>query len=447
MFKMTFASIVLVCASLVGIAQTNIINTIAGKDSSGYSGDGSIATNAKLYAPYAIAIDASDNIYIVDAYNHAIRKVSAGTNIITTIAGDGTPGFSGDDSLAVNAHLAVPQGICIDKNGNIYITDAYNSRIRRIDISSGIITTIAGNGLNGYAGDNGVALDAQIGGPIGICIDNSMNIYFSDCLNHVVRRIDGSTGIITTIAGKGYSSYSGDGGPATEATLNTPSGVQLDKNGDLIILDTHNFAVRKIVMSSGSMSTLAGNGTPGFSGDGGLAIDAVLSSVTNVCFDNQNNLYIADQGNGAIRKIDVSTGIISRVVGTGTPGFSGDGGPALDAQIFPSDVKFDSHGNMVIDDYQNDRIRRVSSSVAVTPVNTISLTIFPNPTTGTLHVSVPAPTAKSDLFVTNSIGQEVYREILNGSADIDLSNLSDGVYVVHLAIDSRQHTEKVVVMH
>ena len=444
---MTFASIVLVCASLLGFAQTNIINTIAGKDSSGYSGDGGLATNAKLYAPYAIAIDVTDNIYVVDGYNHAIRKIASATNIITTIAGNGIAGFSGDDSLAKDAKLFAPEGICIDKNGDIYISDGLNYRLRKINVSTGIISTIAGNGLDGYVGDNGLATEAQIGMPVGICVDNSLNIYFADALNHVVRKIDGNTGIITTIAGKGYSFYSGDGGPANQATLNNPSGLELDRNGDLIIMDTHNFAVRKVIMSSGIISTLAGNGTPGFSGDGGLATDAILSSVTNLCIDAQNNLYISDQGNGAIRKIDVSTGIISRVAGTGTPGFSGDGGPALDAQIFSSDVKLDSHGNMIIDDYQNNRIRRVSSSVAVASVNAIPLTIFPNPTTGTLHVSVPAPTTKSDLFVTNSIGQEVYREALNGSADIDLSNLPNGVYVVHLAIGSGQHTEKVVVMH
>ena len=448
MIKYTITTIVLVCASLVGIAQTNIINTIAGCGIIGYFGDGGVATSAKFNGPFMMYMDKGKNkLYVSDAYNNVVRQIDLSTNIITTIAGSDSGGYSGDNGLATEARLLIPQGLCIDNSGNLYIADASNGRIRKVDMSTKIITTFAGTGGNGHGGDGGLAIDAEIGGPIGLFIDGQNNIYFTDYLNHVVRKIDGISGIITTIAGSGILGYAGDGGLATNAKLNVPCDVMLDENGNIVITDTWNHAIRSVDKNTGVITTIAGTGTAGFAGNNGPATAAHLNVPIGIMLDASNNIVFADSYNGAIRRIDKSDGTITTVAGTGAAGFSGDGGPVLDAQLFCSDVDFDSHGNMIIDDYQNDRIRRVSSSVAVASVNAIPFAIFPNPTTGILHVSVPAPTAKSDLLVTNSIGQEVYREILNGSADIDLSNLPNGVYSVHLAIDSRQHTEKVVVMH
>ena len=448
MIKYTITSIVLVCASLVGLAQTNIINTIAGCGIAGYSGDSGAATAAKFHGPFMICVDKGRNlVYVADAYNNVVRQINLNTDIITTIAGNGSPGFSGDGGLATNAQLFLPQGLCIDNSGNLYIADASNGRIRRVDIVTKIITTIAGSGSTGYSGDGGSALSAGIGGPVGLFIDNHSNVYFTDYLNHVVREIDGISGLITTVAGKGIVGYSGDGGLGINAALNVPCDVVIDANGNIVIADTWNHAIRSVDKNTGIISTIAGTGIAGYTGNNGPALLAQLNVPGGMLIDADGNLIFSDSYNGVIRRISKTDNTIATIAGNGTPGYSGDGGPVLDAQLFCSDVDFDSHGNMIIDDYQNDRIRRVSSSVAVASVNAIPFAIFPNPTTGILHVSVPAPIVKSDLFVTNSIGQEVYREILNGSADIDLSNLSDGVYVVHLAIDSRQHTEKVVVMH
>ena len=211
------------------------ISTIAGTTTSGFSGDGGAATSAQLNYPAGLAIDASGNIYFADQGNQRVRKITASTGIISTIAGTGTSGFSGDGGAATSAQINNPAAVAVDASGNIYISDQYNQRIRKITASTGNISTIAGTGTYSYTGDGGAATSATFQNPAGIEIDGSGNIYIADLFNHVVRKITASTGVISTVAGSGSAGYSGDGGSATSANLNYPTDIALDDSGHLYI--------------------------------------------------------------------------------------------------------------------------------------------------------------------------------------------------------------------
>ena len=339
------------------IDDTGVITTIAGNGEESYGGDNGPAVAARLNFPAAVVVDVAGNLYIVDSGNHRIRRVDS-TGMITTIAGNGELGFSGDGGPAVAAHLLYPTGIAVDGAGNLYIADTDNHRIRRVD-RSGTITTIAGTGEQGYSGDNGPAVEAQLAYPHGMTVDGAGNLYVADNWNSRIRRID-ATGVIITIAGIGGSGFSGDGGPAVAAQLNLPQGVAVDGTGNLYIADTDNHRIRQVV-PSGTITTIAGTGGSGFSGDGGPAAVAQLNSPSGVAVDGAGNLYIADRENHRIRRID-SSGTIATVAGTGM-GFSGDGGPAIAAQLnAPAGVAVDGAGNLYIADYYNRRIRRVDAS-------------------------------------------------------------------------------------
>jgi hypothetical protein len=257
----------------IGRNNAIIIDTVAGNGSWGYSGDGGPATEAMLSYPRGVAVDASGNIYIADLYNHRIRKVDT-SGIITTVAGNGDEGYSGDGGPATEAMLDFPFGVAVDASGNIYIGDTHNYRIRKVD-TSGIITTVAGNGAWGYSGDGGPATEAMLDFPCDVAVDASGNLYIGDVYNQRIRKVD-TSGIINTVAGNGSWGYSGDGGPATEAQLHGPFGVTVDASGNLYIADYDNQRIRK-VDTSGIITTVAGNGSRGYSGDGGPATDAMLN--------------------------------------------------------------------------------------------------------------------------------------------------------------------------
>jgi len=345
------------------ISSTNfaqIITTIAGNGTAGYSGDGGAATGATVNQPTTLAVDASGNIYIADANNNVIRKVNT-SGIITTIAGNGTAGYSGDGGSATSASLNLPFGVRVDAAGNLYIADANNNVIRKVN-TSGIITTVAGTGVGGYSGDSGPATSAQLNFCTGVAVDAIGNIYISDDNNDFIRKVDVS-GIITTVAGNGTCGYTGDGGPATSAQLCFPVGIQTDAAGNLYISDNANYVVRKINTTTGIISTIAGNGTPGYSGDGGPATSAQLLNNFDVTFDADGNFYIADWGNARIRKVNTS-GIISTYAGNGGFGYTGDGGLATAAQVgAPTGVVLDAAGNLFIADQQNSVVRKITPSV------------------------------------------------------------------------------------
>ena len=275
----------------------------------------------------------------------------AGGYLITTVAGDGAGGFSGDNGPATSAELADPQGVAVDSAGNLYIADLANNRIRKV--SNGVISTVAGNGTPGFSGDGGLATAAQLDQPAGVAVDSAGNLYIADCWNHRIRKV--SNGVISTVAGNGTPGFSGDNGPATSAQLSDPTGVAVDSAGNLYIADMFSNRIRRV--SNGAITTVAGNGTQGFSGDNGPATSAQLSNPYAVAVDSAGNLYIADMVNNRIRK--VSNGVITTVAGGGTQGLGGDGGPATSAQLSASGVAVYASGSPLIADSGNNRIRQL----------------------------------------------------------------------------------------
>jgi uncharacterized protein YjiK len=352
------------------VSTSGTVTTVAGNGSPGFSGDGGPATNASLDGLRGVAVDAAGNLYIADWVNPRVRKVST-SGTITTVAGSGTYGFSGDGGPATDAGLSSPYGVAVDAAGNLYIADAGNSRVRKVS-TSGTITTVAGSGTFGFSGDGGPATDAGLNSPVGVTVDAAGNLYIADSGNHRVRKVS-TSGTITTVAGDGTFGFSGDGGPATNASLNIPYGVAVDAAGNLYIADPGNSRVREVAASvppllSGTISTVAGDGTQGFSGDGGPATDAGLSGPYGVAVDAAGNLYIADPGDSRVRKVSTS-GTITTVAGNGTTGFSGDGGPATNAGLSrPSGVAVDAAGNLYIADWGDSRVRKVSTSGTITTV-------------------------------------------------------------------------------
>lgn len=240
-------------------------------------------------------------------------------NRVFAFAGNGKAGYSGDGSLAENARLNGPAGLAIDKENNVYVVEIFNNVVRKIDSKTKIITTVAGNGKNGFAGDEGPATQAMLNGPEGVYVDDSFNIYIADTYNHRIRKVDSKTGVISTIAGNGEAGYSGDGDDACKAKLDTPAGVVVDSKGNVYFNDYGNDRIRK-VDKRGIISTFAGIGTHGYSGDGGPADRAMINDVYGLAVDKNDNVYIADSLNFAIRKVDSRTGIISTVIGKGKPG-------------------------------------------------------------------------------------------------------------------------------
>lgn len=345
------------------VSATGIITTVAGNGAGGYGGDGGPAANAQLSWPTAVTVDSSGNLYIGVSSDNRIRTVST-AGIITTVAGNGYPGYSGDGGPAINAQLSGPRGVVVDSSGNLCIADYGNNRIRKVS-TIGIITTVAGGGSGGL-GDGGPAISAYLGSPSSVAVDSSGNLYIAELFNHRIRKVS-PTGIITTVAGDGSLGYSGDGGPAISAQLSGPRGVAVDSSGNVYIADSNNNRIRKVSLT-GLITTLAGNGSYGYSGDGGPAAAAQFRSPTAVAVDDGGNVYIADSGNNRIRKASPA-GLITTVAGNGSYGYSGDGGPAADAQFSsPAAVTVDDDGNLYIADSANNRIRKVSAGGIITTV-------------------------------------------------------------------------------
>ena len=378
-----------------GIIQTGgTINTVAG-NGSGFSGDGGPATSAGLLLPLGVFVDGSGNIVIADSGDYRIREVVAATGNIQTVAGNGTAGFSGDGGPATSASLLSPFGVFVDVSGNIFIADSGNSSIREVVAATGNIQTVAGNGTPGFSGDGGPALQAELNLPTGVYVDAKGNIFLADSNNHRIREVVAATGNIQTVAGTGTQGFSGDGGSATSAELNTPAGVFVDGSGNIFVGDTGNARVREIIAATGIIQTVAGNGTPGFSGDGGPATSAQLSTPYSIFLDKTGNLFISDFGNSRVREVITATGNIHTVVGNGTFGFGGDGGLAIDAEIaFVTGIWGDQNGSLYLSDFDNARIRKVTgfvigppASIAATggtPQTTVILAAFPAPLAATV---------------------------------------------------------------
>jgi uncharacterized protein (TIGR03437 family) len=326
------------------------VATFAGNGGYSYSGDGGAATSAQMNSPYAVAVDGAGNYYVADAGNNVVRKVSA-SGVITTVAGNGTAGSSGDGSAATAAELSGPQGLALDGAGNLYIADTGNSKVR--EVSGGTITTVAGSGTAGYAGDGAAAASAQLSSPVGLAFDAKGNLYIADTDNNAVRKVAGGT--ISTVAGTGHQGYTGDGGLAVSAQLGYPEGVAVDAAGNLYITDTLNYAIRK-VSPAGTIATIAGNGAAGYSGDGGAASQAQLTFPTGIAVDNSGNVYFSDAG-AAVRKV-YGNGLIATIAGNGAVGYTGDGGLATGASLHgPTGLAVDAKGDVYIADSANNAVR------------------------------------------------------------------------------------------
>ncbi|MER7625352.1 RICIN domain-containing protein [Streptomyces sp. NPDC126503] len=334
------------------------ITTVAGTGDAGATGDDGPAVAARLDRPYGLAMDTTGTLYVSDHNNHQVRKVTTDGRI-RTVAGTGTAGFGGDHGPALSAQLDSPREVAVDRAGNLYIADSENHRIRKVT-ADGQIDTVAGTGTAGFSGDDGPAGAAELNCPYGVAVDRAGNLYIADTDNHRVRRIT-PDGQIRTVAGTGTPGFSGDGGPATAAELNGPYGVAVDGAGALYITDAENHRVRKVA-GDGTISTVAGTGTDGFSGDGGPATSAKLDFPLSVVADSTGTLYISDHNNHRVRRV-AGDGTISTVAGTGSDGFSGDGGPATSAELnYPFGLAVDRVGALYIADYVNNRVRKVATA-------------------------------------------------------------------------------------
>ena len=340
--------------------ETGIITTIAGTGEAGYSGDGGVASAALMREPFMCAFDAAGNLYVAESRNHCVRRIDAQTGTITTIAGTGELGYSGDGGPAVEARMSEPYSIRIDRNDDLYIVDRLNCAVRRVEAATGIITTVAGTGEAGYGGDGGPGTEAMLREPNDCFLDGRGGLLIADIQDQRIRRLDLATGIITTFAGNGEKVRGGDGSPAQQASILGARAVCMDSRGNTYIAEREGNGVRK-VDASGIMSTFAGTGERGYDGDGGPAITATWGAPKAIRCDSRDNVVVVDTENHAIRRIDPATGIVTTIAG-GRLGGEGDGGPAADAGLDrPHGCDLDRDGNIYIADSNNHRVRVVGA--------------------------------------------------------------------------------------
>ena len=335
-----------------------MITTVAGNGVAAFRGDGGLASSASLNLPYGLAVDRNNNIFIADTFNNRIRRVDALTGIITTFAGNGTKGFGGDGGLAINAVLNNPRGITQDTTGNILIADSLNNRIRQVDLGTRVIRTIVGNGSCGSrgGGDYGPGTSAYLCDPYGVVVDNSRNVYIAETRSRQIRKRAVGTGAMETVMWFDYHRSSSE----NRMIMGRPYGIAADRNGNIFITETDNNSVIRFD-TYGAITTVAGNQVAAFRGDEGLATSASLNQPHGIAVDRNGNIFIADTFNHRIRRVDAITGVITTVAGDGNQGFRGDGGSAMMASFrFPRAVAIDNSGNLFIADEGNHRIRKVN---------------------------------------------------------------------------------------
>jgi DNA-binding beta-propeller fold protein YncE len=329
------------------------ISTVAGTGEPGHAGDGGPALHAQLNNPFDLAFDPAGNLVFSDTYNHCLRRIDARTGRIATIAGNATQGFSGDGGPATNAQLSQPYGVTIDRAGNIYTADRLNKRVRRIDGTTGIITTLAGEGSpfgEPMAEPNGLALDPAHG-----------LLYIADVADHRVRVADLATGALATFAGTGAAEHSGDGGKAIEAGIFGARAVAVHPDGTVYILERQGSTLRRVFPGIHEIATIAGTGARGYSGDGGRASDAVFNAPKEMALDAGESILIVDTENHVIRRIDARTWIVTTIAGCGIAGGGGDGGPATEAGLArPHGAVVGADGAIYIGDSENHRIRKLA---------------------------------------------------------------------------------------
>lgn len=340
------------------------INTVAGTGKPGFAGNGGMATAALLDQPFHCDVDGAGNLYIAEAGNHCIRKVDGKTGIITDIAGTGTKGYSGDGAAATKATLNEPYAVIVGPGGDLYIADRLNAVIRKVDGKTGVISTVAGTGKKGYGGDEGKATAALMREPNDCCLDGKDGLLIADVGDGRIRRLDLKTGIMATFAGTGKpkgkaGKQKGDGGPASKASLLGARAVCIDGKGNTYICERQGNAIRK-VDAKGIITTIAGTGAKGYTGDGGDARQATMNGPKGIRCDGQGNIFVVDTENHAIRRIDAKSNVITTVAG-GRKGGDGDGGAATKAGLDrPHGCILDAQGNLYIADTNNHRVRKVT---------------------------------------------------------------------------------------
>ena len=381
------------------------INTIAGTHAAGFSGDGGAATAGELNLPQGVALDGAGNLYIADTANNRIRRVDAFTGEITTVAGTGAQGYAGDGALATLAEFNQPQGIAVDGEGNLYIADTGNNVVRKINAATGNITTIAGTGAQGYAGDGALATQAKLNLPTALAVDAAGDVYIADAGNNRIRLVNAASGLIALYAGNGTTVYNGDGLQATQTALSGPRGLSLEPSGDVILSDTGHNLVREVNATTGLMQTLAGNPLQagGYSGDGGPATSAELNGPTGLAQDDLGNLYIADTLNARVREIVASTNDIATVAGNGTVGLAGDGALASQAALNGvTGLAVDDEGRIDAADTTNNAVRQISLGRRF-PAATLALA---NPVTRYLYVQFNSAATLNSLSVSAGAYQQ-----------------------------------------
>jgi streptogramin lyase len=352
-----------VVACVAAADPAPVITSPVGSGEKGFAGDGGPAAKAQLDQPFDVAFDTAGNLYVSDTFNHRVRKVDAKTGVITTAAGNGKKGFAGDGGKATDASLNEPYGIELDADGHLYIVDRLNYCVRRVDGKTGTIETVAGTGGKaGFAGDGGKAAAAQLVEPNGICLDGKGKLYIADVAGHRVRVVDLKAGTIDTLLGNGKGATAGDGGPLKAATTFGPRAVAMHPDGSVVLVERNGHCLRKIDAAKGTIERFAGTGKKGYTGDGGPAKDAAFDGPKEIDVDKDGNVYVVDTENEAIRRIDAKTGVVTTVAGKGrtkTPGL-GDGGPATAATLGrPHGCAVGPDGALYIGDTNSHRVRKV----------------------------------------------------------------------------------------
>ena len=445
-YKYLFLSFIPLFLATCSEAQ-GVITTIAGNGITQYIGEGSPADSFSLADPVNIYVDHKGKVYVADNADSRIMTVYHDT--LTTLIGKNGPGETGDGGLADTATLRNPYGVCLDTAGNIYITEWYNSIIRRVDAHTGIINTVCGITGGGYGGDGGKADTARLAGPHGACTDKAGNIYIPDYNNHRIRKITVATGIISTIAGTGVNGYSGDSSLAVYAMLSYPSSVCLDTSGNIYFSETGNNIIRRID-TAGIITTIAGNGSQGYAGDSALAVNAQLSAPNSVFADKRGNIYISDYNNNVIRAITPS-GHIFTIAGTGAFGYTGDNGNPRNATFRgPTGVCADDSGYIYIADGFNSVIRKMSPiDSEITEVRNIAIPrfdIYPNPTSGKFIVAIPQQLSSATISVFNMLGQYIYQTpVTSANIHIDLSRYPAGMYYIQYTSPDGNAVKKLLI--
>ncbi len=379
-----------------GERRISILVTVAGNGERSFSGEQAPAANATLHFPSDVAIDSDGNIYFSDTANHRVRRIDRETGLIRTVAGTGVAGSLGEGGQGTGARLNSPEGLAFDSNGDLYIADTANNRVLKLDIVSGVISRIAGDGHASFKGENINAKEASLNGPKALAIDEDDNLYLADSRNNRIRVIDLDTNQISTLAGNNQSGFGGDRGAASRARLARPEGVAVDSNGNIIIADTGNRRIRRVDADDRTISTIAGNGSVIYAGDGGPATEASMSAPRRVAADPDGNVFISDALDHRIRAIK-SDGTMTTVAGNGIITFAGDGGPPLSASLNrPLGLAVDAEGNLYFADNQNDRIRVIAAPVVEEPTPT------PAPTDTPTQVPTPTPTPEPTPTATPS---------------------------------------------